>query len=86
MRYHVRSPSGEELVVSSLDVLHTLYSQGFLSDEDLVRADSSDRWVRAGSMDALQGVREKRADPKRMGLVLAAVVALAAAVGIMLAR
>lgn len=86
MRYHVRSPRGEELVVPSLDALHVLYSQGFLSDDDLVRADSSDRWVRAGAMTALQGVRERRADPRRMGLILAAVVALAAAIGLALAR
>jgi len=86
MRYHVRNTAGEELVVPSLDVLHALYAQGFLGDDDLVRAATSERWVRAGSMSALQGVRARRAEPRRMGLLLIAVIALVAALGILLAR
>jgi hypothetical protein len=86
MRYHVKNPSGEELVVPSLEVLHDLYTHGFLADDDLVRADTSVRWIRIGSMRALQGVRDRRADPRRMGLLLMAAVALAAGVGYLLAR
>jgi hypothetical protein len=86
MRYHVKNPSGEELVVPSLEALHDLYTHGFLADDDLVRADTSVRWIRIGSMRALQGVRDRRADPRRVGLLLMAAVALAACVGYLLAR
>ncbi len=86
MRYHVKSPAGEELVVPSLDALHDLYAHGFLSDDDLVRAETSVRWIRIGSMRALQGVRERKADPRRAGLLLIVAIALAAGVGFLLAR
>jgi hypothetical protein len=86
MRYHVKDAQGRELVVPSLDDLHDLYVHGFLADDDLVRADTSERWVRAGAMGALQGVRDRRADPRKVGLVLAAAIALATAVGVLLAR
>jgi hypothetical protein len=86
MRYHVKDAQGKELVVPSLDDLHDLYVHGFLADDDLVRADTSERWVRAGAMGALQGVRERRADPRKMGLLLAAAIALATAIGVLLAR
>jgi hypothetical protein len=86
VRYHVRNGAGEELVVPSLDDLHALYARGFLADDDLVRAATSDEWVRAGAMPALHGVRTRRAEPRRMGLVLIAAMALAAAIAIMMAR
>jgi hypothetical protein len=79
MRYHVRNARGEELVVPSLPVLHDLYQHGFLADDDLVRSETSARWVRAGALPALHGVRERRADPRRVALLVAAAVALAAA-------
>jgi hypothetical protein len=73
MRYRVKGPGGEELVVPSLAVLHDLYDHGFLGDDDLVRAETSTLWVRAGSLPALQGVRERRSDPRKvLYLVLAA--------------
>jgi len=84
MRYHVRNAEGEELVVPTLRDLHDLYTHGFLSDDDLVRAETAARWVRAGAMPALHGVREKRADPRRMALLLAAVIALAIVMGLLL--
>jgi hypothetical protein len=86
MQYRVRNGEGEELVVPSLGDLHDLYAHGFLADDDLVRAETSPRWVRAGAMPALHGVRERRADPRRVGLLLGALVALAAGVGFLLAR
>ena len=78
MRYHVRNAEGQELVVPSLAVLHDLYDHGFLGDEDLVRADSSTRWVRAGSLPALHGVRERRGDPRKLLLLVLAAAALVA--------
>ena len=86
MQYRVRNGEGEELVVPSLGDLHDLYAHGFLADDDLGRAETSPRWVRAGAMPALHGVRERRADPRRVGLLLGALVALAAGVGFLLAR
>lgn len=85
MRYVVRDPAGRELVVPTLRDLHDLYAHGFLSDEDLVRPETATRWVRAGAMPALHGIRERRADPKRLLLVLAAAIALVAGIAVLLA-
>ncbi len=86
MRYRVRNARGEELVVPTLRDLHDLYAHGFLADDDLVRAETASRWTPAGSLPALHGVREKRADPRRMALLLAGAVALAAGIALLLAR
>ncbi|BDG06378.1 hypothetical protein [Anaeromyxobacter oryzae] len=87
MRYRVKDASGRELVVPSLRDLHHLYAHGFLSDDDLVRSETSERWVRVGSMRALDGVREIRSErPGRMIAIVAALVTLAAAIGLLLAR
>ncbi len=86
MRYFVRDAGGRELVVPSLRDLHDLYSHGFLGDDDLVRAETATRWVRAGAMPALHGVREKRADPRKMLLLLAAAIAVATGIALLLAR
>lgn len=83
MRYRVRNARGDELVVPSLSVLHDLYEHGFLADDDLVRAESSHRWVRAGALPALHGVRERRADPRKVAVLVAAAVALATAVALL---
>jgi hypothetical protein len=83
MRYHVRNARGEELVVPSLPVLHDLYAHGFLGDDDLVRPETSARWVRAGSLPALHGVREWRAEPRKVALLVAAAAALAGAVALL---
>jgi hypothetical protein len=85
MRYHVRNARGEELVVPSLRDLHDLYTHGFLADDDLVRPDRATVWVRAGAMPALHGVRELKADPRKMALLLAAAIAIATGIGILLA-
>jgi hypothetical protein len=77
MRYLVRSAEGEELLVPSLAVLHDLYDHGFLGDDDLVRAETATRWVRAGSLPALQGVRERRRDPRTVLLLALAAAAVA---------
>ncbi len=86
MRYVVRDATGRELVVPTLRDLHDLYVHGFLADEDLVRAETARRWVRAGAMPALHGVREKRADPRRMALLLAGAIAVAAGIALLLLR
>jgi hypothetical protein len=83
MRYFIRNAKGEQLVCPSLADLHGLYTQGFLADDDLVRAESSDRWVKAGAMPALRGVREQRRDPRKMMLVLAAAMILVLALALL---
>jgi hypothetical protein len=86
VRYHVRNASGEELIVPSLEDLHALYARGFLADDDRVRAETSDRWVAAGAMPALHGVRVRRAEPRRLRLALIAALALTLALALLLAR
>ena len=87
MTYRVKDASGRELVVPSLRDLHDLYVHGFLSDDDLVRAETSDRWVRAGSLRALDGVREMRAErPWKLLAIAGALAAIATAIGVMLGR
>jgi hypothetical protein len=85
VRYHVRNATGEELTVPTLDDLATLYAGGFLADDDLVRAESATRWVRAGAMPALHGVR-LRQRPARVWAIFAAAAALATGIGLLVAR
>jgi cytochrome c551/c552 len=86
-RYVVRNARGEELVVPSLSDVHALYAGGFLEDADLVRQERSDRWTPAGELPALHGVRQRRREsPLRVTAVVAALMALALALGIMFAR
>ncbi len=84
MRYRVRNAVGEELVVPTLGDLHRLYVDGFLGDDDLVRSERATVWVRAGAMPALHGVREAKADPRKMAMLLAAAIAIATGLGILL--
>jgi Flp pilus assembly protein TadB len=81
MRYHVRNQKGEEMVVPSLADLHGLYSQGFLEDEDYVRADNAERWVKVGNFPALGGVRHRRREPARFQMLLLAAIAIVAVIG-----
>jgi len=85
MRYQVRDAEGRELTVPSLADLHALYDQGFLAEDDLVRQEKAERWVRAGEMPALAGARTRRGGARWIVTVLAAAVALAAALGLLLA-
>ena len=78
MRYVIKNSRGEELVVPTLTDLVGLYTQGFLDDEDYVRAESSERWVKAGKMPALAGIRLRRREPGRFQLLLLAAIGLVA--------
>ena len=82
-RYVIRSSEGQELVCPSLADLHALYSQGFLSDDDLVRMEGSQRWVPAGSMPALRGVRERKTDLRKAALLLGAAIVLTLALAML---
>jgi len=83
VRYFIKNAEGQELVCPTLADLHTLYAQGFLTDEDLVRAESSQRWVPASALPALRGVRDRRAEPRKMALVLIAAAVLVLAVALL---
>lgn len=86
-RYVVRNERGEELIVPSLSDLHALYVHGFLQDHDLVRQERSEHWIPVGRFPALHGVREGRVEsPSRVAMLAAALMAIALAVGLLLAR
>jgi hypothetical protein len=86
-RYVVRNARQEELVVPSLSDLHALYAHGFILDGDLVRQERSEQWVQVGRFPALHGVRERRAEsPAKVAILVAAIMAVALAVGLLLAR
>jgi hypothetical protein len=85
-RYLIRSPDGRELACPSLGDLQALYSQGFLSDDDLVKAEGASEWVSAGRHPALEGAREARRDPRKVLLILAAAAALSLGLWLLLRR
>ena len=86
MRYFVKYAKGEELTCPTLGDLAALYSQGFLEDGDLVRAERSQRWVPAGSLPALRGLRERRREPWKATALLVAASILALALALLLGR
>jgi hypothetical protein len=86
MRYFVKDHLGQELVVPSLTDLHDLYNHGFIEDTDLVRSETSERWVMAGRMPALAGVRHRKREPGKFLMLLAAAIALVSLIALLLAR
>jgi len=58
MRYFVRNQHGE-LTVKDYAELRTLYHRQFIGDEDEIRRDGSERWVKAGSMPDLRVIKPK---------------------------
>lgn len=86
MRYFVRNARGEELTCPTLGDLAALYSQGFLEDDDLVRAERSERWVPARHLPALRGLRERRREPWKVTALLLAASILALAMALLLRR
>jgi hypothetical protein len=83
MRYVVRDQAGRELTVPSLGDLASLYRQGFLGPDDLVRRETSQRWTRAGDLPGLGEARGRRRDLRWILPVLFAAVALVAAVALL---
>ncbi len=58
MKFHVRNKHGE-LIVPSYAELRQLYERQFISDDDEVRREGSERWVRAGDMADLRPLRPR---------------------------
>ena len=52
-KFHVRNQDGE-LEVGSFAELRTLYLRQFISDDDEVRREGSERWQKAGVMPDLR--------------------------------
>lgn len=59
MKYIVKNEDGE-LIVPTYKELRTLYKARFINDDDQVRKEDSDRWVRAGSMKDLVILKPKK--------------------------
>ncbi len=85
MRYLVRDRDGRELTVPSLPDLAALHRAGFLAEDDLVRQERSERWVRAGDMPALHGQRQDRRSWRWIWSVLVVAALLVGAVAMILA-
>ncbi len=86
MRYFVKNVRGDELVCPTLGDLAALYAHGFLEDDDLVRAERSHRWTRAGDLPALRGLKERRHEPWKIAALAAAAAVLALALALLVGR
>jgi hypothetical protein len=86
MRYYVKNSRGEELVCPSLADLHALYRQGFFDDEDWVKPEGSERWVRADQLPALRGLGELRRDRRRIPLLIVGAIALVGLLALLLRK
>jgi len=66
MRYDVKSEDGQ-LSVGSLAEVQALYRQGFIAPADLVKPETSERWVPAGQMPLLKVTERRSTSQSRMG-------------------
>jgi len=57
-KFYVRS-EGRELAVGSMAELRTLYRRQFISDDDEIRREGSDRWQKAGAFPDLRSARPR---------------------------
>jgi hypothetical protein len=73
MRQIVKTQDGELTYNSMLEV-RSLYEQGFIGPEDLVRAADSSRWVKAGDLGVLQGAQSRGRRETNMGARIAMAV------------
>jgi len=85
-RYLVRDAQGRELLCPSLADLHSLYEQGFLTDDDQVKPEGAGEWMPLSRFPALAGEQARRREPRRMGLLLAAAAAFSLGLWLLLRR
>jgi hypothetical protein len=85
LRYRIRDADGRELTVPSLADLAALHRQGFVAEDDLVRQETAERWVRAGELLGQADRGRRRRDHRWVWSVLFAAVMLAAALALALA-
>jgi hypothetical protein len=65
MRYDVKTEDGQ-LSYGSLAEVQSLYRQGFISSGDMVKPESSTRWVKAGDMPVLRVTERRSSSQSRM--------------------
>jgi hypothetical protein len=70
MKFHLRH-DGDELVCPSFRELQTLYRIKFLSPDDQVRRENSDRWMRVGDLPELRAMHLYDQDGPRKAFTLA---------------
>ena len=70
MRQIVKTDHGE-LTYGSMAEVKTLYEQGFIGPDDLVRAEDSSRWVKAGTLATLRNAQTRGKRETGMGVRLA---------------
>jgi len=66
MKYEVKTEDGQ-LSFGSLAEVQALYRQGFIGPADLVKPESSSRWVAAGEMPVLKVTERHSSSQSRMG-------------------
>ena len=72
MRYVVRTPDGELVYPSLLDV-EQAYLQGLVDPEDEVREEDSSKWRKAGSLPTLARARRASNSAAQRGQILSVV-------------
>ncbi|MHB1843942.1 MAG: GYF domain-containing protein [Deltaproteobacteria bacterium] len=85
MKYEVKVASDDgsgKLTYGSLAELKSLFEQGFVAPEDLVRQEGSDHWVRADRLPALRGAERRSRTETRMAARLSLAIGLSLVVGV----
>jgi hypothetical protein len=79
MRQIVKTKDGE-LTYGSMVEVRTLYEQGFIGPEDLIRPEDSSRWVKASTLSTLRNAQSRGTRETGMGVRVA--VAIAASIAL----
>jgi hypothetical protein len=80
MRYQVKVDD-QMLTFNSIKELEKMYIHGFVSPEDMVKPENSERWVAAGTMPVLRGARPKAKVETQMVVIVAMTLILLVLLG-----
>jgi hypothetical protein len=80
MRYQVKVDD-QMLTFNSIKELEKMYIHGFVSPEDMVKPENSERWVAAGTMPVLRGARPKAKVETQMVVIVAMTLIFSLVVG-----
>ena len=79
MKFYVRH-EGQELMFPSFKDFQSMYRMKFIGEDDLVRRESSERWVRVGDLPELRSIhlydRNQRSFTQIMWLMVGAAAVL----------
>lgn len=67
MKQIVKTADGE-LTYGSMAEVKNLYQQGFITADDLIRAETSEKWVRCGNVPVLAAAETRGKTETAMGL------------------